>query len=309
MQTTVSAMFELYLRCTNLAESSRAVKKLALRYFVDLFGDLPISSVGYAHGEDFRNSLAAGRSKSSANIYFMNFKPFWSWLTKRGYIDRDPFAGVQGFVIGEVRKEVFTVDETERVLKVADSRWKLIIYLGLSSLRRAEILNLTVEDIDFDSGFITVRPKKDTATTWEWNIKNHNQAIVPLIEPAEKYLIELIEDLRPNQPYILLDYDRYERLMQRKKKGTLDFRLRNCPWDGFNRCFNRLLQKASVSKKKFHGLRATFATNMSKHLKIEDVQCLMRHSSISTTAKYYIQHKERELVSESGKILEKYYVT
>lgn len=302
---TVKAMHRLYLRCTSLADSSRAVKQKALDYFLECFGDIGIEDVDYGLAEDFRNFLSAGRSKTSANIYFSNFKPFFSWLTKRGYINRNPFAEIKGFVIGEPRKETFTPDEIERILRIAEPRWKLIVYLGLSSLRRAEILNLTVPDIDFASNLITVRPKRDSETTWEWNIKDHNQAIVPLIEPAESLATELL----PKHPYIILTGKIYNRMMQRKKAGTLDYKLRNCPWNGFNHCFDRLLKRAGVPKKKFHSLRATFATNMSKHLKIEDVSKLMRHSSINTTAKYYIQHQEKQLVSKSGKILEEYYMT
>jgi integrase len=300
---SITELFELYLQCSVLAESSADIKKRAAGYFFKLFGNIEPSLVTFCHAEDFKNYLAKDRSKQSANIYLQNFKPFFAWMVKRGYIKTNPFSEIRIFTIGTELIEKFGTDELERILKVADTRWKVIVLLGLSSMRRAEILNLTVRDIDFDQSFIYIREKKDSDTTWVWSIKNHNQAIVPLIKAVEQPLIELIENLG-KQPYVVIKQDYYQRLMSRKADGTLNFKLRNCPWGNFTRDFYHLLDRAAVPRKRFHALRATFATRMDENkFSLREIQKLMRHSSPQTTAGY-IRHRQQKLIARSGKKLD-----
>ncbi|MBN1377872.1 MAG: site-specific integrase [Gammaproteobacteria bacterium] len=299
---SITELFNMYLQCSVLAESSADIKKRAAGYFLKLFGDMSPDLITFCHTEDFKNFLAKGRSNQSANIYLQNFKPFFTWMMKRGYIKTNPFSELKMFAIGTELTEKFNADELERILKVADTRWKVIVLLGLSSMRRAEILNLTVRDIDFDRAFIYIRGKKDSDTTWPWQIKNHNQAIVPLIKAVEQPLIELIEDLG-KQPYVVVVPEYYQRLMDRKAAGTLNFRLRNCPWGNFTRDFYCLLDRASVPRKRFHALRATFATKLDeKKFSLREIQKLMRHSSSQVTARY-IRHEQQELIARSGETL------
>ncbi len=308
MKQSVTELFKKYLECSDLTESSIDIKRRAFGYYLELLGDVELGYLGFCHGEDLRNYLAKGRAKQSANIYLQNIKPFFAWLVRRGHIPVDPFSEVSLFKIGEEITETYSPDEIKRILWVADDRWRAIVLLALSSMRRAEILNLTVRDIDFGESFIYIRQKKDTETTWSWTIKNHNEAIVPLIKSAEPLLTAMIDELS-GQPYVLLKPEYYRRLMARRQAGTLNFRLRNCPWGNFTRDFNGLLDRASVPRKKFHSLRATFATRMdSENFSLRQIQKLMRHSCPQTTARY-IRHEEHELVAKSADILEKYYTT
>lgn len=305
MKQSVTELFEMYISCSDLTASSVDLKRRAFGFFSCLFSDVALEELTFCHGEDFRNYLAKGRSRQSANIYLANTKPFFSWLVRRGFLKINPFGEVAAFRIGNKISETFTPDEIGRMLTVADTRWKVIILLALSSMRRSEILNLTVRDIDFDKGYITIREKKDTDRTWSWTIKNHNQAMVPLVGPAEKMLIELIDEL-DTQPYVIITPSYYRHLMKRKAAGRLHFRLRNCPWGNFTRDFLKLLSRASVRRKRFHSLRATFATNMdSANLSLPEIQKLMRHSNPAITARY-IRHDENELVARSARAVEQF---
>lgn len=314
MEKSISSLFELYLTRSPLAESSVEIKKRALNFFIKCFGDRAVDSIRFAEAEDFKVFLAKGRSKVSANSYLQNFKPFYSWLFKRGYIVNNPFDEIKLYTVGETQRVVYSVAEIERLLTVADLRWKIMILLGLSSLRRAEILNLCVSDIHFDKGYILVSGKKDTAQTWEWEIKDHNQAITPLPEVWEMedvslnlhtMIIELIDRLPPGQPYVMLKPQHYQRMIERKKDGTLTWREKNQPWPNFSRSFSAVLKRAKVSEKSLHDLRATFATKMSDSLDLSKVQKLMRHSSPATTAKYYIRRDQEQLAVESNELCRK----
>ena len=315
--TSLSNLFTLYLSRSDLAESSVAVKSRALRYFIALFGDMVVEQITYGHAEDFRNWLRKGRSKQSANIYVKNFKPFFVWLVKRAYIRSNPFDELQLFRVGRKKRRVYESLGIERMMKVADVRWRAMICLALCSLRRAEVLNLVVRDIHWDKGYILISPKVDTEFTWLWDIKNHNQAIVPLPETMRfcdttvnlhRLLIELIDWLPPRQPYIFLPPTLYQKLLARKNRGELGFDLRNNPWGNFSRDFRIVCKRAAVEPGRFHDLRGTFANKMKTNgCSLDETQRLMRHASINTTVEYYIQSDEQELVAKSASICEKCY--
>jgi len=304
---TVTMMFKLYIERSQLRESSIEIKSRAAELFVKWFGDLSIDKVGYGHAEDYRNLLLKERNTTSVNIYIQNFKSFWAWLVKRGYIDKNPFADIKMLPSGRQRIKPFTPDEIERILKVADNRWKAIVLLGLASMRRAEVLNLVVSDIYFDKDYICINPKKDTLYTWQWDIKNYcNEAIVLLPEMARNLLLGLIEELPVKQPYVFLTPERYQGCMRLKLEGKLTHRIRNCPWGNFSRDFRNLQRRAKViPTRRFHDLRGTFATTMSQYLSLTDVQRLMRHASSNTTAQYYIKPERQKLVAKANGLMDK----
>lgn len=307
--TRISGLFTLYVSASDLAESSAAIKKRALGFFVKAFGDCKADSVDYGRAEDFKNCLTKGRSRESANIYLKNFKPFFGWLVKRGFIKQNPFDQLTMFKCGEKKRDLYTAEEIERIIRVCDDRWKAIVLLALCSLRRAEVLNLTVAEIHFDKSYILITPKKDTEQTWQWEIKNHNQAIVPLPETItlpdmtvnlHQLLISLIEKLPPQQPYVCLRSAHFENVMRHRQRDTVTFEMRNCPGGNFDRDFYAILKRAKVRRKRFHDLRATFATEMAKHMTLTETQKLMRHSSPNTTAKYYIRTDEQRLIAKAN---------
>jgi integrase len=188
------------------------------------------------------------------------------------------------------------------------------VLLALCSLRRAEILNLTTRDFDFDNQYVNITPKTTTQQTWQWDIKNHQQAIVPMPETIElptmavnlhNFIYDLIAELPEGQPYVIVKPSYYRRLMNQSK---ISFEKRNCPWGNFNRDFTNLLRRASVDQKRFHELRATFATIMAKYHSLPKVQKLMRHSSPQTTVKY-IRNDEQKLIASTVKVMKKCYAT
>lgn len=310
MEQSVTSLSVKYLERSKLRESSVEIYSRAIRWFVELSDDLDVRVIDYGHAEDFKTWLAKGRSESAANTYLRPIKAFFSWLARRRYVDRDPFDGIKLYIVAEKKFDIYSLDEIARMLKVADLRWQVIISLALNSMRQGEILNLVLSDIDFDKNLILVTPKKDTAYTWRWDIKDYNQAYIGLPACVVPLLIELREQLAERQPYINLTAGRYYRQMVRKQAGTLTHRLRNCPWGNFNRDFKGLLERAHVKRKRFHDLRSTFATvRYNDGYSLKELQYLLRHSSIQTTARYVRNLKEEKLVAKSIGTFTKYYAS
>jgi len=300
-----------YMGRSHLEESSEEVLRRAVKWFVELHGDIEPALVRYGHADDYRSWLKKGRAGSSANTYLAMIGGLFKWLLRRGYIGSDPFDGVKRFKVAERKFDIYTPEEIRRIIKVADDRWRAVVCLGLCSMRRAEIQNLLVSDIDFASNEIHIKPKKLSETTWPWQIKNHNEALVGIEDSIAQMLMKLIDSLTGSrQPYVILRPKYWKRNLVRQKEGTLSHRDRNLPWGNFNREFKALLRRARVPDKRFHDLRGTFATvNYRDGLELIDLQYLMRHSSIQTTARYVKKEEERKLLKKSGRTFKKYYVS
>jgi len=275
-----------------------------------------ISEVTYTHVEGFRNRLTnEGRSRTSANIYLANLAPFFSWCQKSGYVTANPFSQVKKFAVDEKDRPPYTPDEVSRMMMVSNEKWQAMICLGLCSMRRGEILNLVVKDIYFDKEYIVISSKQDSKTTWPWQPKNHiTSSIVPCPEVIELpdttiYLHRILMDIceaKGAGPYVFVSNFWYNKLMTKKAAGTLTFDERLNPAGNFSRGFSNILKKAQVIHRRFHDLRATFATHMAGHLSLTKTQNLMRHKSAQTTTQYYIRHDREKLAAEGTNIVKNF---
>jgi len=74
-------------------------------------------------------------------------------------------------------------NEFQRILNTATvPLWKARILLAKTvGLRRGEILNLTVNDVNFDKAKIIVPPKADSKHTWRWVVKDKERREFPVL--------------------------------------------------------------------------------------------------------------------------------
>jgi integrase len=171
-------------------------------------------------------------------------------------------------------------------------KWDLIITVALATaMRRAELLNCTWADVDFDAQTIEVNPKKNTKDTWEWLIKDSGRRTLPLTEE----IVQMLADHQVRQPegypYIFVPtarYDHIQNVLRPKGRWTLpDSRLKVV--NNFKRSFDQILRRAGVKTGTFHDIQRTaismwLANGMSEY----DVMTLAGHSSFATTHKFYL---------------------
>jgi integrase len=171
-------------------------------------------------------------------------------------------------------------------------KWDLLITVALATaMRRAELLNYTWGDVDFDAQTIEVNPKQNTKETWEWLIKDADYRTLPLTEEIVQMLADHQAQQPERYPYVFVPtarYDYIKNVLRPKGEWTLtDSRLKVV--NNFRRQFNKILRKAGVKKGAFHDFRRTaismwLANGMSEH----DVMVLAGHASFATTHKFYL---------------------
>jgi len=70
-----------------------------------------------------------------------------------------------------------------------------------TAMRRAELLNCTWADVDFDAQTIEVNPKQNTKDTWEWLIKDSDHRTLPLTEDIVQMLVDHQAQQLEGHPY------------------------------------------------------------------------------------------------------------
>jgi len=291
-QSTLTSFLDYYLekRKHRLSWAARDQTKYAFRQLLAALGDIAICDIKLADAEDWQEYAAQVTSKQTANSYLKAIRPCFNWAVRREMIDSNPFEKLRPYKVTEPEIRVFDGAEIRAILYAALSLgelWYVRVVAALSAgLRKSEVLNLTLADIDFERQTITVRPKQDSLTlgTWEWQPKDYEVRQLPLVPELHNFLVSrILPDLPVGQPYVMLTEKRYFNLRQRI--GSLSERVRKRPDENW-RPFRNLMQRAKINGS-FHTLRKTAITGWTHHLPIQEVRRLAGHSDVSTTLKYY----------------------
>ncbi len=310
MIQSVTERLREYIGRSNHREGTDEMLDRAVRWFTEQQGDMAADAIDFGQIDDYRSWLIKGRSAGSANTYLSLMKAFFGWMAKRRFIEADPFDGVSLYPVTQAVPEQYALDEISRIFRVANPTWRAMVALALCSMREAEILNLVVSDVDFGEQVILINPKRRTAATWRWDIKDYQRAYIGIDETIVSMLAELVEALPNGQPYVVLKERYWRRNLELQALSKLSHRKRNCPWGNFNRDYRALLRRARVKPKRFHDLRGTFATERyNDGYDLKELQYLMRHSNVQTTARYIRTVEARKLVMKSGQTFAKHYAT
>ncbi len=191
----------------------------------------------------------------------------------RSVLKLDPGKGlitVKDMKFTEAEVSVYNEDELEAFFKQCDAyRFAIFKTYLWAGLRKAELENLTWDDVDFTAGIIRVAPKKDwQPKTWEARD----------IEVPDKLLA------------ILKELPRRGKLVFANSKGHQYTH----SWDD---CV-AIAKKAKVRDAHPHKFRATFATRTLQHADLKTVQSLLGHRDLSSTMRYLAR-------AESKKVREK----
>jgi integrase len=287
-----------------IRESTRRETKSVMKDLIGTIGNIDFRSVTLAQGELYMQTcLDRGNSKATVAKKLRHIKRLFKLAVNRKQLDENPLQYIVMQKIPKKKINIYADAQCQRIQKAAQEcagrwdpkisvKWDLIITVALATaMRRAELLNCTWADVDFDSRTIKVNSKQNTKHTWEWLIKDADHRTLPLTEEIVQMLADHQTQLPEGYPYVFVPtarYDYIQNVLRPKGKWMLtDARLKIV--NNFRRQFNIILRKADVKKGTFHDIRRTavsmwFANGMSEH----DVMVLAGHSSFATTHEFYL---------------------
>ena len=287
-----------------IRESTQRETESAMKDFIGTIGNIDFRSVTLAHGEFyFQTCLDRGNSKATIAKKLRHIKRVFKLAVHRKQLDENPLQYITMPKIAKKKIDIYTDVQCQRIQKATQEcasrwnpgksvKWNLLITVALATaMRRAELLNCTWGDIDFDAQTIEVNPKENTKETWEWRIKDTDHRTLALTEEIVQMLVDHQAQQSEGYPYVFVPtarYDYIQNVLRPKGKWTLtDSRLKVV--NNLRRQFNTILRKAGVKKGTIHDIRRTaismwFANGMSEH----DVMVLAGHASFATTHKFYL---------------------
>lgn len=253
--------------------------------------------------------------RTTVKSRFSSLRAIFGRAVKRKLIHRNPFKEIK---IGKSQpkdKRIYTHAEHSAMLETAPNIWwKTFIMLGYTTgLRLGELLNLTWADIDFDAGIVKVQAKHADdkhRDLLEWSCKSHLNRQVPLTDGAA-HLLRKLKMASGRSPYLFLSLERIAALRAAidKKTGQPKYppgiEINNASLiNNYLRTFRAiqvgaraiLAERLGVELDDVewcigcvHDLRASYGThNANAGMPMHELQRLMGHADISTTAKYYL---------------------
>lgn len=309
-------------------ESTLYQARIAMEHFIRTIGDIDYDRVKHTHGERFVQAcLDGGNSPATVGKKLRHLNRFFQLAIYRGQLEENPVRQVRRPRVPRQEIHIFNDDECLRLVRAAEDHfatqsgknrtqpitWPLLIRTGLcTGMRRGELLNTTWHDIDFEKKVISVAPKADTKSTWEWHIKDTDRRTLPLIDG----LVDLFAKHQAEQPegctYVFVPVARYDYIQKLRKRGEWSVERGKNPINNFDRQFRTIRKRAGICDRTFHDLRRTCLTNWSVDgLREFDLTQMAGHASFETTRRFYLAVKE-DLVNKarqaSSKAMDRIFV-
>ena len=203
-------------------------------------------------------------SKVSINRKIASLKSYFNFLINIGELNSSPLKTHKNLkssskiVIPFSRTEIVEVFESFQFIN-GNERDKLIIELFYSTgIRRDELLNIRINNIDFDNYLIKILGKRD------------KERIIPMLPKLSKNILNYISKYYPSEFL-------FESKKSKKLSSSTIYRI-------VNKYFRAVSAKVKVSP---HVLRHTFATHMLNNgADINTIKEILGHSSLSSTQLY-----------------------
>ncbi|MEK6782499.1 MAG: site-specific tyrosine recombinase XerD [Bacteroidota bacterium] len=281
--------FKSYLKLErSLSDNSieaylRDVEKLS-QYVGMTHPTLNPMQLSYKHLQGFVQYVnELGMSAHSQARILSGIKGFYKYLLFEELLDKDPTTLLEGPKLGRKLPDTLSYVEIEKLLEAIDlsnptggRNRAMLETLYSSGLRVSELVELKIDHVYFDIGFLRVIGK------------GNKERLVPIGRAALKYLKIYLEEIRVHTP-IQKGYEGYVFLNPRGKKVT--------------RVLIFLIIKslgAKIGLKKTispHTFRHSFATHLIEGgADLRAVQEMLGHESITTTEIY--THLDRDYLKQ-----------
>lgn len=186
---------------------------------------------------------------------------FFSYLAAEEYIDKNPMLRIKKIKTDKRVKKPFTDIELEQLRNnTCNIKEKALMEFLLSTgCRVTEVVRLNIQNIDFNKKEAVVYGKGD------------KERVVYISDRSMYYLQLYLEQRKSNHNTSIF--------LNRNGYGMTK--------NNIEKLFNKLGERAKISKVHPHRFRRTFATNALKRgMSLQNLQKLMGHESVDTTMGY-----------------------
>ena len=261
--------WEQYLKSQLSGAKNQERKIFAAKNFLPLFGNKSIKSVSKAEIENYQLkrkleiiSLPKNQNKREqeisfrlVNIEISTLHNFFNFCIEKGYLDKNPCAGIKK--LNELsRLKTLSVDDINKLIAGATNKltMDLISFLLYTGCRKGEALNLKWDDVDIENGVIAV---KATKTRYDRRI--------PISSPLEAVLRGI--ERNPDCSYVF------------NKNGR---KIGN-----FRKSFMTACRNAGLKDLHIHDLRHVFASALTMNdVSLYKTGILLGHRTPNMTQRY-----------------------
>ena len=253
--------FFAWLRETGTKELAGVTREIVRAYQTHLF-------------EEINAHTGRPNTVTYQNMGLQTVKTFFRFLVENDYLASDPAKGiVYARTPHRLPRSILTQSEAKKVLHAPDTKTVLgyrdrtiLEVLYSTGIRKEELNNLLLEDIDYNDGIIRINQGK-----------GKKDRVVPAGKIACRYLENYIKAVRPS-----LARNPYNNHLFLSLRGN---RLsKNMVWEIVKSCSRKAGIKKTISP---HSFRHTCATLMLRNrANIRHVQEMLGHASLDSTQIY-----------------------
>ncbi|MBP3635157.1 MAG: site-specific tyrosine recombinase XerD [Bacilli bacterium] len=226
--------------------------------------------------------ISKSKNSRTVNRHIVSIRNYFKYLIKKDLIKNDPCDDIVGLKMPKTIPRVLSEKDIDKLLDIQlnnayDYRNKAMLELMYSSgLRVSELLNLEVNDIDFDMNIVRCFGK------------GSKERIVPLSDMATRALYDYI--------YV------YRNTLTKNKVTNILFlnsRADKLSRQGFFKILKVLALEKGINKDiSPHTIRHSFATHLINHgADLRSVQTMLGHENVKTTQIY--THVSNNYVKEN----------
>lgn len=225
--------------------------------------------------EDVKNYLKylkkIGKKPSTMSRSLATIRSFYQYLVRVKKVKKDPTENIKSPKIEKKVPSVLTTDEVDLLLDqpkdvdLKGTRDKAMLELAYATgMKVTEIIDLNVEDVDFENGTVTCSEAKRSRE-------------IPISLVAQKALKEYIDSARP----ILINNDKEKALFVNMNGKRLTRQ-------GFWKIVKYYQEKAHIEKDITpHVLRHSFAMHLIQSgANLKSIQVVLGHADVSSTQIY-----------------------
>jgi len=256
------------------------------RGLVEFFGATKLSRITSGHVEDYRTARLSGeRGKVTVNREIEVLRTMLAKAVKWGFLAKNPADKVEDYDEDNKRERFLSNDEVRRLLRATkQSRSPLLrpaVYLALETgMRKAELLGLRWDDVQFEAGKILVRETKSGE---------------PRHVPMSRRARWALSKMAARNPLATFVFE--SEAADGTKAPALDVKT----------AWRKALLRARIEDFHFHDLRHTMASHFAmKGGNLYALAKILGHSNPKITIDRY-SHLSPEFVQEQRRVMDRTY--